>query len=164
MSRCVTVLPNKYTLRVQTAKFGRLKQTRHLRSCWQIGKNGRTLFDRPKPKVGCIANGRRHLKTTYVRGLTLQWLKLVHNRFICQCCFFKVSFPWLVQAMDIGIGIGSGHVIRQAGGETPFGRQRSLLIATLSRRLEGCCRRLIPWPHQQTGVWRKLRGEIKLLK
>jgi len=22
-------------------------------------KNGRTLFDRPKPTVGCIANGRR---------------------------------------------------------------------------------------------------------
>ena len=28
-------------------------------SWWQIGKNGRTLFDRPKPKVGCSANGRR---------------------------------------------------------------------------------------------------------
>ena len=28
-------------------------------SWWQIGKNGRTLFDRPKPTVGCIANGRR---------------------------------------------------------------------------------------------------------
>ena len=26
---------------------------------WQIGKNGRTLFDRPKPTVGCSANGRR---------------------------------------------------------------------------------------------------------
>jgi len=25
----------------------------------QIGKNGRTLFDRPKPTVGCSANGRR---------------------------------------------------------------------------------------------------------
>jgi len=24
---------------------------------WQIGKNGRTLFDRPKPTVGCSANG-----------------------------------------------------------------------------------------------------------
>jgi len=23
---------------------------------WQIGKNGRTLFDRPKPTVGCSAN------------------------------------------------------------------------------------------------------------
>jgi len=28
-------------------------------SWWQIGKNGRTLFDRPKPTVGCSANGRR---------------------------------------------------------------------------------------------------------
>ena len=28
-------------------------------SWWQIGKkNGRTLFDRPKPTVGCSANGR----------------------------------------------------------------------------------------------------------
>ena len=26
-------------------------------SWWQIGKNGRTLFDRPKPTVGCSANG-----------------------------------------------------------------------------------------------------------
>ena len=25
-------------------------------SWWQIGKNGRTLFDRPKPTVGCSAN------------------------------------------------------------------------------------------------------------
>ena len=24
-----------------------------------MGKNGRTLFDRPKPRVGCSANGRR---------------------------------------------------------------------------------------------------------
>ena len=28
-------------------------------SWWQIGKNGRTLFDRPKPTVGSSANGRR---------------------------------------------------------------------------------------------------------
>ena len=27
-------------------------------SWWQIGKNGRTLFDRPKHTVGCSANGR----------------------------------------------------------------------------------------------------------
>jgi len=26
---------------------------------WQIGKNGRTLFDRSKPTVGCSASGRR---------------------------------------------------------------------------------------------------------
>jgi len=28
-------------------------------SWWRIEKNGRTLFDRPKPTVGCSANGRR---------------------------------------------------------------------------------------------------------
>jgi hypothetical protein len=28
-------------------------------SWWQIGKNGRTLFNRPKPTIGCSANGRR---------------------------------------------------------------------------------------------------------
>jgi len=28
-------------------------------SWWQIGKNGRTFFDRSKPIVGCSANGRR---------------------------------------------------------------------------------------------------------
>jgi len=27
-------------------------------SWWQVGKNGRTLFDRPKPTGGCSANGR----------------------------------------------------------------------------------------------------------
>ena len=32
---------------------------RRWRELWQIGKNGRTLFDRPKPTVGCSANGRR---------------------------------------------------------------------------------------------------------
>ena len=30
-------------------------------SWWQIGKNGRTLFDRPKQTVGCSANGRRRI-------------------------------------------------------------------------------------------------------
>jgi hypothetical protein len=28
-------------------------------SWWQIGKNGRILFDKPKPTVGCSASGRR---------------------------------------------------------------------------------------------------------
>jgi len=28
-------------------------------SWWQVGKNGRTLFDRPKATVGCVSNGRR---------------------------------------------------------------------------------------------------------
>jgi len=30
-----------------------------MESWWQIGKNGRILFDRPKPIVGYSANGRR---------------------------------------------------------------------------------------------------------
>ena len=29
-----------------------------------MGKNGRTLFDRPKPTVGCSANGRRRRFTS----------------------------------------------------------------------------------------------------
>ena len=32
---------------------------RRWRSWWQIGKNGRTLFYRPKPTADCSANGRR---------------------------------------------------------------------------------------------------------
>ena len=28
-------------------------------SWWQIGKNGRTLFDRPKPTVGCSAKKKK---------------------------------------------------------------------------------------------------------
>ena len=31
-------------------------------SWWQIGQIGRTFFDRPKPTVGCSANGRRRLR------------------------------------------------------------------------------------------------------
>jgi hypothetical protein len=103
--------------------------------------------------------------TPYMGGWTAQSVIVgAQTVYFFGAVFIKILFPWLVQAVDIGIGIGSGHVIREAGGETPFGRQRSLLIGTLSRRLGGWCRRLIPWPHQQTGVWRKLRGEIKLVK
>jgi len=32
---------------------------RRWRELVAVGKNGRTLFDRPKPTVGCSANGRR---------------------------------------------------------------------------------------------------------
>jgi hypothetical protein len=31
-------------------------------SWWLIGKNRRTLFDRPKPTADCSANGRRRKK------------------------------------------------------------------------------------------------------
>jgi len=47
-------------------------------SWWQIGKNGRTLFDRPKPTVGCSANGRRRRKKKYQTGPirnTVDWTK-----------------------------------------------------------------------------------------
>jgi len=37
-------------------------------SWWQIGKNGRTLFDRPKSTVGCSANKRRRRRSTKVEG------------------------------------------------------------------------------------------------
>jgi len=36
-------------------------------SWWQIGKSGRTLFDRPKPTVGCSANGRRRRRRRYYK-------------------------------------------------------------------------------------------------
>ena len=32
-------------------------ESRAKESWWQIEKNGRKLFDRPKPTVGCSANG-----------------------------------------------------------------------------------------------------------
>ena len=41
-----------------------------VRSWWQIGKNGRTLFDRPKPTVGCSANGRRRRRRRRRRSNT----------------------------------------------------------------------------------------------
>jgi hypothetical protein len=31
-----------------------------------IGKNGRILFDRPKPTTGCSANGRRRRNVTFI--------------------------------------------------------------------------------------------------
>jgi len=35
-------------------------------------KNGRTLFERPKPTVGCSANGRRRILTAGMRKGTRQ--------------------------------------------------------------------------------------------
>jgi len=36
-------------------------------------KNGRTLFDRPKPTVGCSADGRRRTTTTATKSTTTTW-------------------------------------------------------------------------------------------
>ena len=44
-------------------------------SWWQIGKNGRTLFDRPKPTVGCSANARRRRRR---RNLIFSILQLLN--------------------------------------------------------------------------------------
>jgi len=42
---------------------------------WQIGKNGRTLFDRPKPTVGCSANGRRRRRRRkWIKAQRISWL------------------------------------------------------------------------------------------
>jgi hypothetical protein len=56
-------------------------------------------------------------------------------------------------------------VIRQAGGETPFCRQRFLLIAKQSGRLEGCCRQVIAlaspteWSMEKI-TWGSLMNEV----
>ena len=42
---------------------------RNEESWWQIGKNGRTFFDRSKPTVGCSPNGKRRrafIKASYL--------------------------------------------------------------------------------------------------
>ena len=73
-STCLTVTPNPSPLnwRVTTMRF-KIKRRKLwirptesiyvfrmiLKSWWQIGISGRTLFDRPKSTVGCRANGRR---------------------------------------------------------------------------------------------------------
>jgi hypothetical protein len=36
------------------------------------GKNGRTLFDRPKPTAGCTVNGRRTKKKIYIYTYIMQ--------------------------------------------------------------------------------------------
>jgi hypothetical protein len=37
-------------------------------------KNGRILFDRPKPTVGCSASGRRMVRMGYLRTFVLRLL------------------------------------------------------------------------------------------
>ena len=53
--------------RKRSSSAGREK----MESWWQTGKNGRTLFERPKPTVGCSANGRRRRRRrrTFMRGI-----------------------------------------------------------------------------------------------
>ena len=48
-------------------------------SWWHIGKNGRTLFDRPKPTAGCSANGRRRRTegadmVSLIKAQIIKWL------------------------------------------------------------------------------------------
>jgi hypothetical protein len=51
------------------------------------GKNGKTLFDRPKPTAGCSANGRRRLASvSYTQRLT-SW---VENRLLACVGFSKL--------------------------------------------------------------------------
>ena len=57
-------------------------------SWWQIGKNGRTLFDRPKPTVGCSANGRR------ICTNSKSIFSLSHDL----CSRYLLSFKWTVSA------------------------------------------------------------------
>jgi len=47
-------------------KVERYLQVLDVRRWWQIEKNGRILFDRPKPTVGCSANGRRRHIYIYI--------------------------------------------------------------------------------------------------
>jgi len=53
-----------------------------MESWWQIGKNGRKLFDMPRPTVGCSANGRRRRieSNTFsrVRGVVELFLQTTH--------------------------------------------------------------------------------------
>jgi hypothetical protein len=42
-------------------------------------KNGRTLFDRPKPTVGCSANGRRRRRTTTTTTTTTSYQPSYHD-------------------------------------------------------------------------------------
>ena len=52
----LTTPPSKKLIE-QRKKLDRLNDDGE--SWWQIGKNGRTLFERPKLTVGCSANGRK---------------------------------------------------------------------------------------------------------
>ena len=68
-------------------------------SWWQIGKNGRTSFDRPKPTVGCSANGRR-------RYLCVpQALRLRLSTFSYR--LYLVFFLWLSEKNEMGWACGT---------------------------------------------------------
>ena len=63
-----------------------------------MGKNGMTLFDRPKPTVGCSANGRRRTNIMYTFQITVliqflvsfpcfEHLVFIIRKTICTCSF-----------------------------------------------------------------------------
>ena len=78
-------------------------------SWWLIGKNGRTLFDRPKPTVGCSANGRRRLMSLSTMWSILEALLWKHIgaffvllRYIGRC--------QLNETLNLGTHVKAGYV------------------------------------------------------
>ena len=59
-------------------------------SWWQIGQNGRTLFDRPKPTVGCSANGRRRRRRRGRRRI-IRRSSLSHGSPVCLIIFIHTG-------------------------------------------------------------------------
>ena len=71
---------------------------------WQIGKNGRTLFDRPKPTMGCSANRRRRRRRRRRRYVAEQDTQhaLMHRR--CNSAYAKAPHycvAYIVMSYDL---------------------------------------------------------------
>ena len=71
-------------------------------SWWRIEKNGRTLFDRPKPTVGCSANGRRR-----------RWRRRRRKRCITGCASYMsliVTVSTLAECLRTDCNILGGKI------------------------------------------------------
>jgi hypothetical protein len=55
------------------------------------GKNGRMLFDRPKPTVGCSASGRRRIRMERY-GVTKPAGKTTNPRLYCHECMENIPY------------------------------------------------------------------------
>ena len=90
-------------------------------SSWQIGKNGRTLFDRPKPTVGCSANGRRKDNQAVIEAKTISKTTLSQSVIVSR------------QSLIIMISSDRVQLIRDTGMLAPVNWQNMVLTDNLRR-------------------------------
>jgi hypothetical protein len=112
-----------------------------MESWWQIGKNGRILFDRPKPTVGCSASGRRRIRRRRRRRIFV-WV--------------SVLFNGVVRCEDHVVREGVSECIWSIGGMTLTGWTSSTgrkTCPTVSHFVQH--KRFMDWPVIEPGCWSK---------